>query len=47
MGAWDAYIGVTATGDADYMNNTICHTKESFAKTGRYDRSIRSLLYHV
>lgn len=40
MGAWDAYIGVTATGDADYMNNTICHTKNPFAKqddmTGPY-----------
>ena len=40
MGAWDAYIGVTATGDADYMNNTICHTKDPFAKqddmTGPY-----------
>lgn len=38
--AWDAYIGVTATGDADYMNNTICHTKNPFAKqddmTGPY-----------
>lgn len=40
MGAWDDYIGVTATGDADYMNNTICHTKNPFAKqddmTGPY-----------
>ena len=40
MGAWDAYIGATATGDADYMNNTICHTKDPFAKqddmTGPY-----------
>ncbi len=40
MGAWDAYIGVTATGDADYMNNTICYTKDPFAKqddmTGPY-----------
>lgn len=40
MGARDAYIGVTATGDADYMNNTICHTKNPFAKqddmTGPY-----------
>ncbi len=40
MGAWDDYIGVTATGDANYMNNTICHTKNPFAKqddmTGPY-----------
>ncbi|MBE6071923.1 MAG: carbohydrate ABC transporter substrate-binding protein [Clostridium butyricum] len=34
MGAWDAYIGGTATGDADYMNNTICHTKNPFANRG-------------
>lgn len=40
MGAWDAYIGVAATGDVDFMNNTICHTKDPFAKkddmTGPY-----------
>lgn len=40
MGAWDAYIGVAATGDADFMNNTIVHTKDPFAKrddmTGPY-----------
>ena len=34
MGAWDAYIGGNATGDADYMSNTICHTKNPFAKQG-------------
>lgn len=34
MGAWDAYIGGTATGDPDYMNNTICHTKNPFANRG-------------
>lgn len=40
MGAWDAYIGIAATGDADFMNNTIVHTKDPFAKrddmTGPY-----------
>jgi len=40
MGAWDAYIGVAATGDPDFMNNTIVHTKDPFAKrddmTGPY-----------
>lgn len=40
MGAWDAYIGVAATGDADFMNNTIVHTKDPFTKrddmTGPY-----------
>lgn len=34
MGAWDAYIGIAATGDADYMNNTIVHTKDPFADQG-------------
>ena len=23
MGAWDAYLGCSATGDADYMNNVL------------------------
>lgn len=32
MGQWDAYIGITATGDVNYMNNTICHTQDPFAK---------------
>ena len=31
MGAWDAYIGVAATGDADFMNNTIVHMTDPFA----------------
>lgn len=34
MGAWDAYISGTATGDADYMNNKLIHTKDPFAKQG-------------
>ena len=40
MGAWDAYIGGCATGDADFMNNKLVHTKNPFAKrddmTGPY-----------
>ncbi|EET60744.1 ABC transporter, solute-binding protein [Marvinbryantia formatexigens DSM 14469] len=40
MGAWDQYIGVAATGDADFMNYTIVHQKDPFAKrddmTGPY-----------
>lgn len=40
MGAWDAYIGIAATGNADFMNNDIIHTKDPFAKrddmTGPY-----------
>ena len=39
MGAWDAYIGVAATGDPDFMND-IVHIKDPFAKrddmTGPY-----------
>jgi raffinose/stachyose/melibiose transport system substrate-binding protein len=33
MGAWDAYIGGSATGDADYMNN-ISHMKDPFTDKG-------------
>lgn len=40
MGAWDAYIGIAATGNPDYMNHDIVHTKDPFAKqddmTGPY-----------
>lgn len=40
MGAWDAYIGGSATGDPDYMNNNLVHGKDPFAKlddmTGPY-----------
>lgn len=34
MGAWDAYIGVAATGDPDFMNYTIVHSKDPFADRG-------------
>ena len=34
MGAWDAYIGVAATGDAAYMNQTLLHKKDPFADQG-------------
>ncbi len=34
MGAWDAYIGVAATGDAAYMNQTLLHKKYPFADNG-------------
>lgn len=40
MGAWDAYIGGSSTGDADFMNNGLVHGKNPFAKrddlTGPY-----------
>ena len=34
MGAWDAYLGGSATGDADYMNNVLLHTKNPFQNYG-------------
>ena len=34
MGAWDAYIGGTATGDPDYMNNVFTHSKNPFKDPG-------------
>lgn len=34
MGAWDAYIGGCATGDADWMNITMPQTKDPFAQRG-------------
>ncbi|MDD4112035.1 MAG: ABC transporter substrate-binding protein [Herbinix sp.] len=34
MGAWDAYIGGSATGDPEYMNNVIVHSKDPFADRG-------------
>jgi ABC-type glycerol-3-phosphate transport system substrate-binding protein len=34
MGAWDAYIGGSATGDPDYMNNILVHSKDPFTDRG-------------
>ena len=34
MGAWDAYIGVAATGKATYMNQDLLHTANPFADQG-------------
>ncbi len=34
MGAWDAYIGGSATGDPDYMNNALVHGKNPFSDKG-------------
>lgn len=34
MGAWDAFIGGSATGDPDFMNNVIVHSKDPFADRG-------------
>ena len=34
MGAWDAYISGSATGKADYMNQTLVHEKNPFRNYG-------------
>ena len=34
MGAWDAYIGVAATGDPNYMQQVLPHAKNPFADRG-------------
>ncbi len=34
MGAWDAYIGGSATGDSTYMNQKLAHTKDPFSDPG-------------
>ena len=34
MGAWDDYISGTATGDKDYMNRELLHTKDPFSDPG-------------
>lgn len=34
MGAWDNYIGSTATGDAKYWNQELAHTKNPFSDPG-------------
>ena len=48
MGAWDAYIGVAATGDATYMQQVLPHAKDPFAAqddagTGPY--AVYKILY--
>lgn len=32
MGAWNDYVGIASTGDPDYKNNVLCHTKNPFTK---------------
>ncbi len=34
MGAWDAYVGGTATGQSDYMNQELLHTAAPFSDPG-------------
>ena len=49
MGAWDAYLGGSATGDADFMNVKLPHMKDPFAKrddmTGPY--AVYYILYEA
>lgn len=49
MGAWDAYIGGSATGDADYMNHGILHQKDPFADRGNGSGpyAVYKILYDV
>lgn len=47
MGAWDSYIGGTATGDAKYMNQELLHTKDPFSnpKDGTHAYNVYKVLY--
>lgn len=45
MSAWDAYIGGSATGSPDYMNNGLVHGKDPFAK--RDDQTGPYAVYYV
>lgn len=47
MGAWDAYIGGTATGDPDYMNNVFTHSKNPFKDPGdgTHSYNVYKILY--
>lgn len=45
MGAWDAYIGVAATGDATYMQQVLPHAKDPF--TVREDGTGPAAVYKI
>lgn len=47
MGAWDAYINGSATGDANYMNNVLLHTKDPFKNynDGTHPYAVYKVLY--
>jgi len=49
MGAWDAYIGGSATGNADFMNKELPYAKEPFADNGTQSGpyALYKLLYDV
>ena len=47
MGAWDAYIGINATGSTKYMNQEILHAKDPFKDygDGTHPYSVYKILY--
>ena len=47
MGAWDAYIGVAATGKAEYMNQEFLHAKDPFTinEDGTGPAAVYKILY--
>ncbi|MFT9058301.1 ABC transporter substrate-binding protein [Bifidobacterium aquikefiri] len=47
MGAWDAYIGGNATGNADYMTSILPHTKDPFSNPhdGTHAYNVYKILY--
>lgn len=47
MGAWDAYISGTATGDPDYMNYKLIHTKDPFSKNADDEQTYPYAVYKV
>ena len=49
LGAWDAYIGGSATGSPDFMNNTLVHSKDPFADNGKGSGpyAVYNLLYQA
>jgi len=49
MGAWDAYINGSATGDPNYMNQILPHAKDPFAKqaTEMGPYAVYSVLYNA
>ena len=47
MGAWDAYIGGCATGDADFMNQKLAKMKDPFAKTAFADGTGPYAVYNI
>lgn len=47
MGAWDAYISGTATGDPDYMNYKMIHTANPFAKNADDENTYPYAVYKI